>query len=99
MMLSIPALEAYLNRLRASRSNALSRGARSSRQVHELKGKNPNGSPLWSHSRDVVCFGDAFELLRNALPAEPSIPDACGKGHPLTPENLQVEFRARKKAA
>jgi hypothetical protein len=52
-----------------------------------------SGGPLWSHSRGVVCFSDALELLRNALQAEPSIPDACGKGHPLTPENLQMDDR------
>jgi hypothetical protein len=52
-----------------------------------------SGGPIWSDSRGVVCFSDALGLLRNALQTEPSIPDACGKGHPLTPQNLQMDDR------
>jgi hypothetical protein len=65
-----------------------------------LRSSNPefiescgSGGPLWSHSRGVVCFTDALEVLRNALPTELSVPDACGKGHPLTSENLQMHDR------
>jgi hypothetical protein len=49
-----------------------------------------SGGPLWSHSKGVVCFTDAAELLAESQRAARSVPAACGKGHPLAPENLHL---------
>ncbi len=45
-----------------------------------------------SHSRGIVCFTDALELLRNAHRAARSVPATCRNGHPFTPENLQTGY-------
>ncbi len=41
--------------------------------------------------RPVMRFTEASELLNAARPRE--IPETCGKGHPLTPENLHMDDR------
>jgi hypothetical protein len=52
-----------------------------------------SGGPLWSHSRGIACFSDTYELLNATLRTEIDIPEACAKGHPLTPENLHMDER------
>ena len=55
-----------------------------------------SGGVLWSHSRGVVRFRDAGELLRSALRTVPNVPAACGKGHLLTPENVRMDVEERR---
>jgi hypothetical protein len=52
-----------------------------------------SGGPIWSHSIAVACFTDASDLLEASLPTPRNIPEKCGKGHPLTPENLLMDDR------
>jgi hypothetical protein len=40
-----------------------------------------------------VCFSDAYELLKPPLQEVFGIPEACAKGHLLTPENLRIDER------
>jgi hypothetical protein len=53
-----------------------------------------SGGVLWSHSRVIVCFSEASEVP-NGAPLH-KMPDTCGKGHPLTPENLHVDDREQR---